>query len=423
VVAELLLSSKALTERQLFIIHGSFASRRTRRSIMTVIKATSANSRMAKQSRGGVVRPILGLLLVMVCWIGYDYYFVIQQQHEGNASTGLLTNQALLMRLDHKASDSTAPVDAVLDSSNNYILDDKQTLFSAVNQRLLGPDAYGLGCHASCGCPETPVDCPRWYNTTDIRESCRQGGNQHLLVILHQSKMRAMQLCNDTDTTLLVADETKGGWCLHRDAECTAYECIIKHHHPKAASFPLPQQHVVAYRQVVTELAMMIESEGITSISDFGSGVGQYKAKILDRFPPPTALLQYIAYDGAGNIDSYTKGQVQYFDLTVPLALPISDWVMCLEVGEHVPSKYEGMVIRNLHRHNRRGIIFSWSVLGQKGLAHVNNHSPRYILTIFQELGYTLDTNLTGRFRTPSKQKYWWFHESIMVLRRYDHSL
>jgi hypothetical protein len=43
--------------------------------------------------------------------------------------------------------------------------------------------------------------------------------------------------------------------------------------------------------------------------------------------------------------------------LTLPLALPITDWVLSLEVGEHVPSASEGMLIRNIHRHNCKGVI------------------------------------------------------------------
>ena len=37
-----------------------------------------------------------------------------------------------------------------------------------------------------------------------------------------------------------------------------------------------------------------------------------------------------------------------------------SDWVLSLEVGEHVPSRYEDMYLRNLHAHNCKGIILSW---------------------------------------------------------------
>ena len=37
---------------------------------------------------------------------------------------------------------------------------------------------------------------------------------------------------------------------------------------------------------------------------------------------------------------------LQWFDLTKPQALPKADWVMSLEVGEHVPHALESMVFR-----------------------------------------------------------------------------
>ena len=98
----------------------------------------------------------------------------------------------------------------------------------------------------------------------------------------------------------------------------------------------------------------------------------------------------------------YTQGFVEYFDLSMPLELPKADWVLSLEVGEHVPSNYEqAMLIRNLHHHNRKGVILSWSVIGQGGHSHVNNHSNDYIISLFNKLGYVEDLELKAKFRNP----------------------
>jgi hypothetical protein len=178
-------------------------------------------------------------------------------------------------------------------------------------------------------------------------------------------------------------------------------------------SFNIPKYHVKASSVVVEELASIIENENVTSISDFGAGVGQYKYEILKRFPD----LDYRAYDGAGNVEKYTHGFLNYFDLTMPLSLPKADWVMSLEVGEHIPAKYEGMMIRNLDRHNCKGVILSWGVLGQDGHGHVNNHSNEYIIQVFRELGYSYDVSTTTKFRA-SKGSYAWLTKSMMVFRR-----
>ena len=63
--------------------------------------------------------------------------------------------------------------------------------------------------------------------------------------------------------------------------------------------------------------------------------------------------------------------------MTREVAVPKADWVICLEMGEHIPNRFEPMVIANLHAHNTRGVILSWARLGQPGYGHVNNHSSK----------------------------------------------
>jgi hypothetical protein len=92
---------------------------------------------------------------------------------------------------------------------------------------------------------------------------------------------------------------------------------------------------------------------------------------------------------------------------------------MSLEVGEHIPSKYEGVLIRNLHRHNCRGIILSWGILGQGGLNHINNHSNEYLTEVFVKLGYARDLALETLLRR-KEDNYGWFEKSVMVFRRED---
>lgn len=108
-------------------------------------------------------------------------------------------------------------------------------------------------------------------------------------------------------------------------------------------TFMIPQHHVSASGRIASELVTSIEQENITSINDFGVGVGQFKHPILSKLPDA----EWSSYDGAENTEEYTQGFVHFADLTLPLELPKADWVVSLEVGEHVPGKYEGMVIHN----------------------------------------------------------------------------
>ena len=82
------------------------------------------------------------------------------------------------------------------------------------------------------------------------------------------------------------------------------------------------------------------------------------------------------------------------------------------------------MYVRNLHRHNCRGVVVSWARLGQArhvavkstrthtiacnfivarlgqaGHSHINNHDNNYVIELFEDLGYTYLTNLTRELR------------------------
>jgi len=181
----------------------------------------------------------------------------------------------------------------------------------------------------------------------------------------------------------------------------------------------LPSGHVPASMRVLTAFSDFITSERLIaphafrSISDFGAGVGQYKKATLAHSPN----LKYKAYDGAGDVVEHTDGFVEYFDLTLPLALERTDWVMSLEVGEHIPNMYEGMVIRNLHFHNCKGVILSWAIIGQGGKQHLNCHSNKYIIRVFEALGYTYQNKTADTFRR-REGNHPWFEQSLMVFRR-----
>ncbi|KAK7004434.1 hypothetical protein BgiMline_005954, partial [Biomphalaria glabrata] len=53
---------------------------------------------------------------------------------------------------------------------------------------------------------------------------------------------------------------------------------------------------------------------------------------------------------------------VKFLDLTSPqYDVPIFDWVLSIEVGEHIPPQYEDTYLDNLARHAREGLILSWA--------------------------------------------------------------
>ena len=91
---------------------------------------------------------------------------------------------------------------------------------------------------------------------------------------------------------------------------------------------------------------------------------------------------------------------------------------MSLEVGEHLPKKYENIFIKNLHDNNKYGIILSWAIKGQPGHGHINCQNNDYIKKIFTDLGYINDVDAEKELRR--KSSLWWFKKTIMVFRKPD---
>jgi 2-polyprenyl-3-methyl-5-hydroxy-6-metoxy-1,4-benzoquinol methylase len=97
---------------------------------------------------------------------------------------------------------------------------------------------------------------------------------------------------------------------------------------------------------------------------------------------------------------------VQFLDLSLPqFGLPVYDWILCLEVAEHVPKAYEEVLISNIVRHAREGVILSWARPGQEGYSHINNQSPEYVISCMGRLGFELHTQFTDQIRSKTTHK------------------
>lgn len=158
-------------------------------------------------------------------------------------------------------------------------------------------------------------------------------------------------------------------------------------------------------------LQEFFSNERAGTIVDFGCGMGNYAKTFLG------SGFYCEAYDGNPETPKLTDGVGKVQDLSVPFDLGKKfDWVMCLEVGEHIPKEYEAQVIANLDQHVGQGIVLSWAVEGQPGYGHINCRNNDYIKKIFSDLGYVNDVEAEQKLR--SAAKFWWFKKTIMVFRK-----
>jgi len=94
------------------------------------------------------------------------------------------------------------------------------------------------------------------------------------------------------------------------------------------------------------------------SVGEFGAFGGQYSAWLNE-----TGIVRAFAFDGIEEVPRITDGRVQG---PVDLAKPVTlyrrfDWVLCLEVGEHLPKGTEDILMDNIARHAKIGAVISWA--------------------------------------------------------------
>lgn len=144
------------------------------------------------------------------------------------------------------------------------------------------------------------------------------------------------------------------------------------------------------------------------TVADFGAGSGAYVAALN------AVGISCRGFDG--NPATAAIPHCEVADLSLPLQVGQFDWVLSLEVGEHIPLEHEAVFLDNLDRHNRQGIVLSWAVEGQPGKGHINCRNNAYIKARLAKRGYQNDWTAEANLRHQSE--LWWFRHTLMVFRR-----
>lgn len=151
------------------------------------------------------------------------------------------------------------------------------------------------------------------------------------------------------------------------------------------------------------------------SVMSLGEGPAYYQSEILAL----GEVANFTSYDGSPfyEVGGGGGGKVSYLDLSVPqYGLPGADWVLCIEVGQHVPRRWERVVVDNLVRHAREGVIVSWSSHGQGGYSQPNPRSQGYIIELFDEHDFRQNSEESKVLKDSPKAG--WLKRNIMVFRR-----
>ncbi|CAE7258339.1 unnamed protein product [Symbiodinium pilosum] len=127
---------------------------------------------------------------------------------------------------------------------------------------------------------------------------------------------------------------------------------------------------------------------------DLGCGCGQY-LKVFDSLGFLSRGVDLNPY-----ADELSSGLCTLGDITAPLEhQEPSDWILSLEVAEHVPAIFEGAFLENVNRHALQGVVMSWAARTQLDRGHVNMRDPDEVQTIFARLGFGYDEAASSMLR------------------------
>jgi cyclopropane fatty-acyl-phospholipid synthase-like methyltransferase len=172
----------------------------------------------------------------------------------------------------------------------------------------------------------------------------------------------------------------------------------------------VPECHVTDWK-LAEAMVDFLKGECAKEIVDFGCGEGNYVRYFREN------NIEAEGYDGNPITPELSKGMCKIQDLSEPFYLGKTfDWVISLEVGEHIPHQYERIFIENLMKHTEKGIILSWAVKNQGGTGHFNEQNNDYIKSVFSNYGYINDIETENKLR--DQASIGWFKNTIMVFRK-----
>lgn len=147
-------------------------------------------------------------------------------------------------------------------------------------------------------------------------------------------------------------------------------------------------------------------------IYDFGCGLGDY---LKDLDAKGFKKLKGIEADPMRMDHNF---EIMKFDLSQPFILKEKGIIICLEVGEHIPAKYQEIFLNNILNNCDKYLIMSWAIRGQGGYGHFNELNNNEILPLIEGLGFTYLEELSESVRKTPEDKCSYFRNTLMIFEK-----
>ena len=171
------------------------------------------------------------------------------------------------------------------------------------------------------------------------------------------------------------------------------------------------QQEHIYDKGLGMALLSFFRHKNAESVLDLGAGDGSYVQMLRQ------GGLRAGCFDGNPAVRELSQKRCLQADLSEEHDFGQRwDWVMSIEVAEHVPHVFERTYLNNLERHSCEGIIISWANPFQQGKGHVNGKPWRQVQRLFEDRGFWYDANSSASLRR--KSRLGWFRQNIMVFER-----
>jgi len=147
-------------------------------------------------------------------------------------------------------------------------------------------------------------------------------------------------------------------------------------------------------------------------VVDIGCGSGLYVNSLRDQ------KIKAVGYD----INPVVKGKKYLTKKSIFDVNHKSELIICLEVAEHIETKYNDEIVKSLYNNLKPGgtLIFTAAFPGQQGIGHINCQLKEYWLEKFTDIGLIRNTKAEDNWeKTMSKERHMgWFKINKLIFTK-----